>query len=144
MTETILRRVASIRVSTLQFEESEPFQRYTKMSRFLLSKRKVFVADARDFDITPIWIVLLFATNSCFIVFRLSRPRPRFQKCKHTYMFTCNLSIMLIIELFQPNNKKFFCYRETLFFKYISFFIKSINFVKVTQRFVHILGDRKL
>lgn len=30
------------------------FQRYTKMSRFLLSKRKVFVADARDFDITPI------------------------------------------------------------------------------------------
>lgn len=74
--------------------------------------------------------MLLFTTNSRPIVFSPDSSTTKIFRngSTHIHVYMWNLSVMLVIELFQPSNKKFSCYREmTSLFKCISlgfFFIK--------------------
>lgn len=113
------RFFASIRVSTLQLEESEvAFQRYTKMSRFLLSKRKVFVAETpetltlRQFvDSAPVHDKAPFHRfTAVSSTTKTSETEAHVRKYTYidVHVHACNLSIMLIIQLFESNSARNF------------------------------------
>lgn len=145
---------------TLQLEESEvAFQRYTKMSRFLLSKRKVFVAETpetltlRQFaDSAPVHDKAPFHRfTAVSSTTKTSETEAHVRKYTYidVHVHACNLSIMLIIELFESNSARNFpdkyCSLNTVLYL-LSLKVQILwkLYKDSRTRYMYILGNREL